>query len=208
MAVEGRTAVAAEVRAEPHAGHPRATRGRDRADEVGDWRSVARRDVVLSLVAGTAATAFVAAEGASLPRALLTLPLVGVLVAVSLVDAQTRRIPNALTIPSALVATVLVPAAGVLGWSDALGGLVLASLLSGALYVAARGAFGMGDVKLSAFLGTTLGAGNVVAVLALASALGAVVAAIALARGARRGDTIAFGPYLAAAGIALWCLRG
>ena len=148
----------------------------------------------------------VAAEGASLPRALLTLPFVAALVAAALVDLRTRRIPNTLTLPGATLAVVLVPLAGVLSWGGAIGGLGLATLLSGALYLVARGAFGMGDVKLSAFLGAALGAGNVVAVLALASALGAIAAAIALARGAHHEDTVAFGPYLAAAGVLVWTL--
>jgi leader peptidase (prepilin peptidase)/N-methyltransferase len=63
---------------------------------------------------------------------------------------------------------------------------------------------GMGDVKLAALIGLVLGAlgwryVGVAAMLGvLAGGLGAVVA---LARGARRKDTMPFGPYMAAAAV-------
>ncbi len=134
------------------------------------------------------------------------MPFVVALAFAALVDLRTRRLPNALTVPGAVVATLLLPLTGTRPWTDAAGGLLLAVLLSGFVFILARGAFGMGDVKLSAFIGAAVGLGGVVPFLALASGLGSAGALVALIRGARHDDAIAFGPCLAAAGIIVWCL--
>ncbi len=60
----------------------------------------------------------------------------------------------------------------------------------------------MGDVKLTIFLGIILGYPEIVIVLFLAFISGGLFAGILLAlKKIKRKDTIAFGPYLALAGL-------
>ena len=68
--------------------------------------------------------------------------------------------------------------------------------------VLSPGAMGMGDVKLTIFLGIIVGYPEIVIVLFLAFVSGGLIAAIMLAlKKINRKDTIAFGPYLALAGM-------
>jgi prepilin signal peptidase PulO-like enzyme (type II secretory pathway) len=68
--------------------------------------------------------------------------------------------------------------------------------------VLSPGAMGMGDVKLTIFLGIIVGYPEIVIVLFLAFISGGLIAGILLAfKKIKRKDTIAFGPYLALAGL-------
>jgi leader peptidase (prepilin peptidase) / N-methyltransferase len=139
-----------------------------------------------------------------------------VLLVVAVVDAETRRIPNAITYtatPALLVLLVLAALAhgepgrlvGVLlGGLGAFGFLLLLALAN------PRG-MGMGDVKYAAFLGMGLGwVGTAAVVVGLFSAflLGAVasVALVSLTSRTRK-DLVPFGPYLSA-GALLGLLAG
>jgi leader peptidase (prepilin peptidase)/N-methyltransferase len=134
------------------------------------------------------------------PRDLtLGLLLVAILVPVALIDLDTRRIPNKITLPAAVLAVVVglafdpakVPEQLVAG--AAAGGFLLVFAL---LYP--RG-MGMGDVKLAAVMGLYLG--RTVAVAMLAGLIAAtVVGALVMARvGVQQGRKTAlpFGPFLA-----------
>ena len=122
--------------------------------------------------------------------------LCGTLAAAAL-DARTGRIPNVVTTPTALVA---LAAAAMLGHgmlafrgAVAVGGMLLA------LYALtkARG-LGYGDVKLGLAIGVGFGPMLGVAAVGIAFILGGCYAAVLLASGrARRGDAVAFGPFLA-----------
>ncbi len=94
-------------------------------------------------------------------------------------------------------------------------GATAATLVMLAVYVAARGGIGAGDVKLAAVLGAALGVASGLAALALGFVAGGIVAAAVLATGrARRNTAIPFAPYLAigaalaiafrSAGLAFW----
>ena len=66
----------------------------------------------------------------------------------------------------------------------------------------APGAMGMGDVKLILFLGFIIGFPGIVLTLFLAMISGGMIAGILLAlKKIGKKDSIAFGPYLALAGI-------
>lgn len=90
--------------------------------------------------------------------------------------------------------------------SDAFGRAVLAALVVtvafGALYVVARGSLGLGDVKLAAVLGLSLGWlswGTVVIGFLFGFVIGAVVGLVLVAAGRiGRRDHLPFGPFLAA----------
>jgi Flp pilus assembly protein protease CpaA len=129
-------------------------------------------------------------------------PAVAVLVLVSVEDLRRRVIPNRVILPAwafALAAnTALHPGVRWLAWS--LGA-------SFCFYMVARitaGGLGMGDVKLVGFLGALLGPA-VLPALVVGTGLGAVAAAAILLRrgpGARQA-TFAYGPFLAAGGLAM-----
>jgi leader peptidase (prepilin peptidase)/N-methyltransferase len=133
----------------------------------------------------------------------LGVALVAVLVAVSATDIASRRIPNKVTAPAAILAVALGLAlhpAGVPG--QLVGGLAAGAFLL-IFAVANRRGLGMGDVKLAGVLGLYLGASVTVALFGglLAAAGGGLVV---MARvGAKQGRKMAIplGPYLAAGGI-------
>jgi leader peptidase (prepilin peptidase) / N-methyltransferase len=132
-----------------------------------------------------------------------------VLVAVAVIDLETRRIPNELV--GALVVLALVPRAlgdrAVIVESIVAGFAVFAvALLLGYM---SRGGLGMGDVKLAAALGFVLGK-VVLPALVLGTAAGAVAGLAVIARRGRAGRhaTIAYGPYLALGGASAILLFG
>jgi leader peptidase (prepilin peptidase)/N-methyltransferase len=121
----------------------------------------------------------------------------GVLVIIAAEDIRSRRIPNVVTLPLAVLAILVralfaqaeLPAILLAGIACFGGFLVLAML--------ARGGIGMGDVKLAGVLGLLLGSAVVPALL-IGTAVGGLVAAALLLRSRSRGTTIAYGPYLCA----------
>jgi leader peptidase (prepilin peptidase)/N-methyltransferase len=132
-----------------------------------------------------------------------------ILVAVAVIDLETRRIPNALV--GALIVLALVPRA--LGDRT----VILESVVTGLavfgvallLGTVARGGLGMGDVKLAAALGFVLGK-VVLPALVLGTAVGAAAGLAVIARQGRAGRraTIAYGPYLALGGASAILLFG
>jgi leader peptidase (prepilin peptidase) / N-methyltransferase len=165
-----------------------------------------RRVGVVTALAAVALGAVAGAVGAEpqLP-AYLWLAAVGVTLAV--IDLETLRLPDRLTLPSYPVGLVLlaVPA----DW-PALGRGVLAAAVAGVAalvlaLLAPRGGLGLGDVKLLGVLGLFLGWlgwGVLVVGVALGFALGAVVAVGMLAsRRAGLRDHLAFGPWLIAGAL-------
>jgi leader peptidase (prepilin peptidase) / N-methyltransferase len=173
------------------------------------WRGgdASRRRIALvtALAAGTLG-AVAGAVGAEpqLP-AYLWLAAVGVTLAV--IDLETLRLPDRLTLPSYPAGLVLLAIPG--DW-PALGRAVLAAAVAGAAalllaLLAPSGGLGLGDVKLVGVLGLFLGWlgwGVLVVGVALGFALGAVVAVGLLASG-RAGlrDHLAFGPWLIAGAL-------
>lgn len=112
------------------------------------------------------------------------------------IDLRSRRIPNWLTLggtsfalASAGRSDLLLVALGMVAAGGA--GLVLA--------VAARGGFGMGDVKLMAYSGAAVALPEVpLFLLAMSLVGGAIAVAALMQQGLRRGITIAYGPAIAA----------
>jgi len=123
-----------------------------------------------------------------------------VLVAVSITDLERRIIPNRIIVPALAAALVVQtardPSAEWLLGALAAGGFFLVLAL---VYPAG---LGMGDAKLTAFMGAWLGRDVAVALFA-GSLLGMVPALVALLRpgGQGRKETLPYGPFLAAGGI-------
>lgn len=138
---------------------------------------------------------------APLEHLLLLAPLGGVLLTSALVDARTRRLPDVLTFVAAVLCAGLALqrgagalAAGAVAATLAL--LILEGLRRASMLSGRAAALGFGDVKLLAALALWLGPLTPWAVVG-ASALGLI---FILVRG-RRGEPIAFGPWIA---LAAW----
>lgn len=128
------------------------------------------------------------------------------LVALSVIDIDTHRLPNALLYPCMAVSTVLLGAAGLLERDvrslieGAIGGAIAFAIMF-VIWFVARGGLGYGDVRLSGYLGLHLGfvgMGHVPLGLFLGFAGGAIGGAVLMiAKGRGRKHKVAFGPYLA-----------
>lgn len=123
-------------------------------------------------------------------------------IAGGVIDLRTGLIPNRLTRTTALVATGCAAAGG-----DAVAAL-LGALAGGALLFAlhaltgGRG-LGYGDVKMGLAIGAGFGPAGALVAIGTSFVLGGAYAGWLLAsRRATRGETIAFGPFLAAGSCA------
>jgi leader peptidase (prepilin peptidase)/N-methyltransferase len=143
-----------------------------------------------------------------IPVAALIAAFLALMLALALIDARHRIIPNRIVYPSLLLFGAAVVAVALVtgGLNLATAGLGLLAY-GGALFVIAMlvpGGMGMGDAKLAALIGLVLGAlgWRYVGVAAMLGVLaGGVGALVAMARGAGRKDAIPFGPFLAGAAI-------
>ncbi|WP_415974732.1 prepilin peptidase [Rhodococcus sp. 077-4] len=118
--------------------------------------------------------------------------------ALTAVDLQRRRLPNALTIPGAIVVTVALVATG--SARALLGGALLFAIYL-VVHLLAPAAFGAGDVKLAWSAGSIacLGGSEGWVIAALSAPLAtAVVGSVAAVFGHRRAR-IAHGPSMCAA---------
>jgi leader peptidase (prepilin peptidase)/N-methyltransferase len=141
--------------------------------------------------------------------AALLAPFLGVMLAVALIDARWRIVPNRVVYPSLALALATIAAghladAGV----DVITALIGLAVYAGPLFLVALAiphGMGMGDVKLVALIGLVLGSLGLsyVAVAAgvgvVAGGLGAVVALTVLRMG--RKQQIPFGPFLAGGAV-------
>jgi leader peptidase (prepilin peptidase)/N-methyltransferase len=133
--------------------------------------------------------------------ALLGLAWLGV--AAGLVDLCHSRLPDALTLPAAGVAPLLLLPLGVGAVGRGLLGGCVAVIGYGAVHLLLSAALGLGDVKLAASLGMVLGAASwgALFVAAALAAVGTAVVAVAgacLARLSRRA-AVPHGPSMLAA---------
>lgn len=136
------------------------------------------------------------------PYTFLLLLYISLFIVISLIDMEHQRIPNQIVFPALLIAaltTPLRPDAGLaelwLGGAIGFGSLFLIALLL------PRG-MGMGDVKLTAFIGLILGYPKIVPMLLLAFIFGGLTGAFLLiTRLKSRKDPVPFGPFLASAGV-------
>jgi leader peptidase (prepilin peptidase)/N-methyltransferase len=140
-----------------------------------------------------------------------------VLLILSAIDFQTRRLPNAVLGPAAAIAVVLFSAAaaisgewGVLGRA-AIGSLAYALPLF-LIAVAVPAGMGMGDVKFAAYLGFHLGWLGLgqVGVGAFAGFFIGAVTGVALMAAGRKGrkDPVPFGPSMAAGAMVAFFAGG
>ena len=126
-----------------------------------------------------------------------------VLVVLSVIDMESRRLPNRIVLPAAalvLAARVVTSPQHSAAWIGAMLGAAGFFLV---FALAFPGGLGMGDVKLAFLLGAMLG-GAVVPAAVLGTLAGAAAAVVLVVRDGRRalGRTMPFGPFLAFGAIA------
>ena len=126
-----------------------------------------------------------------------------VLVVLSVVDIESRRLPNAIVLPAfalVLVAHIAFDPGRTLEWVLAALGAALFLLLPLAV---SPGGMGMGDVKLALLLGAALGRAVIPAVF-IGLACAALYGLFLIVRHglSARKRSLAFGPFLAAGAVA------
>lgn len=148
--------------------------------------------------------AIIAVTAPDLWSALLFAPFAGILLALSIIDLEHLRLPNAIVYPTAAVSVAIVAlgtvVAGAFSVSAAVSGAAVYAGMLMVVVVASRGGMGLGDVKLAAVIGFVVGAVDLPAVGVAAAAavlLGGTAGVVALARGAGRRASLPFGPMLA-----------
>jgi leader peptidase (prepilin peptidase) / N-methyltransferase len=155
-----------------------------------------------SVFAATLATAVLARYGFT-PAGQIAALASAVLVVLSLIDIESRRLPNRIVLPAAalVLAARLVTAPE--HWALWIGAALGAAGFLLAFAFAFPAGLGMGDVKLALLLGAMLGSAVVPAAV-LGTLAGAAAAAVLLVRDGRSalGRTMPFGPFLAFGAIA------
>jgi leader peptidase (prepilin peptidase)/N-methyltransferase len=139
----------------------------------------------------------------------LAAPFLGIMLAVAVIDARDRVVPNRIVYPSlALFAVAIVVgdlSGGGVDMLDAGLGLAMYAVPLLLVAVAVPQGMGMGDVKLAALIGLVLGSlglsyvGVAAGVGVIGGGIGALVALALL--GAGRKDQIPFGPFLAGGAV-------
>lgn len=136
-------------------------------------------------------------------QALLGVALVLLLVPITLIDLDCRRIPNVLTASGAVLALLLVAALEPGKLSEhAIAGLGAGGFLLAAVLAYPRG-MGLGDVKLAAVLGLFLGRAVAPAMMValVAGTLAGVLVMARLGVAEGRRTKLPFGPFLALGGL-------
>lgn len=136
------------------------------------------------------------------PQALLIAAYGALLIVILVIDLERGRILNKLSYPAIGLALVALPFTPDRDAPQLLiGGIAAFGLLLLIAWIYPAG-MGMGDVKLAAFIGLTVGHPQVWLALFLAFVGGGLISGgLVLARVIGRKDPIAFGPFLAAGAI-------
>lgn len=171
-------------------------RGRCRACGA---RFSARYLLVEALAAGLSAALWwqfvlaVAGEplGVRLARFFVYFAFTGVLVVLAFIDLDTKRLPDAITLPAIPVLFLAAFGAHHVPWLDraigvAAGYLLVRVIADGYYYLAGREGMGLGDGKLLAVVGAVLGWRAIPAVIGFASFAGIVVTVPLLLHARRR----------------------
>lgn len=121
-----------------------------------------------------------------------------VFLALTFTDLERRLIPNRVVYPSMLLAAALSwtwPDRSVL---QAFEGGGAALVITSVMFLAGRGAFGFGDVKMSVLMGLVVGLPSALVGIFIGTlAAGAFVLPLVILRVLGRRDYIAYGPFIA-----------
>jgi leader peptidase (prepilin peptidase)/N-methyltransferase len=167
---------------------------------------ISARYPIVELVTGLLSALLVWQFGSGL-MGLATLPFAWLLIAMTLIDYDTKTLPDDLTFPLLWLGLLVNLNGTFVPLHDAVIGAMAGYLALWSVYwlfklVTGKEGMGYGDFKLLAALGAWLGWAMLPTIIILSSVVGAVVG-ISLILFARRArdNPIPFGPYLAAAGM-------
>jgi leader peptidase (prepilin peptidase)/N-methyltransferase len=125
------------------------------------------------------------------------------LVVLSLTDIESRRLPNTIVLPAALIVLSAHVAIAPDRWASWVGAALGASAFLFVFALAYPAGLGMGDVKLMLLLGAALGSAILPALLLGTLAGAAAAVALIVRHGAQaRRMTMPFGPFLAFGAVA------
>jgi leader peptidase (prepilin peptidase) / N-methyltransferase len=149
-----------------------------------------------------------------LARYALYFTFVGVLVVLSFIDLDTKRLPDVITIPAAIVLFLAGFGAHDVPWLERLigmaaGYLVVRVISDGYYYLTGREGLGLGDGKLLAVVGAVLGWRAILIVIFMASFIGIMVSVPILLLQRRkqsagesvRHTQVPFGPFLSLSAV-------
>jgi len=161
--------------------------------------------VAMSFGGAIANASSVAATVGAILELLAFAYLAAISIALSAIDLDVRRLPNAIVLPSYLVAAALLTPAAILSdRPDALVsagvGLAASLVFYGILWLVAPGGMGFGDVKLAGVLGIYLGYlgwAQLLVGVGAAFTLGGVFGLVLIViRRAGRKSAVPFGPWM------------
>jgi leader peptidase (prepilin peptidase) / N-methyltransferase len=135
------------------------------------------------------------APGLRLARFVLGFSFAGVLLVLSFIDLDTKRLPDVITLPAIPILFVAGFAAQLVPWAPraigAVAGYALVRIIAdGYYYLTGREGLGLGDGKLLSVVGAVLGWKAVLAVIFMGSFLGIVVS-VPLLLASRRAPPVA-----------------
>ncbi|MBA3747228.1 MAG: prepilin peptidase, partial [Solirubrobacterales bacterium] len=164
---------------------------------------ISRRYPLVEAATAALFVAVVVAHHDDTAELVLGLVLVAFVVPLALIDLDTRKLPNKLTLPAAIAAVVLGTLLDRSGEVERL----VAGVAGGGFFLLAALAYprgmGMGDVKLAGVIGLFLGR-EVAAALFIGLIAASVIGVAIIARkgaGEGRKTAVPFGPFLAAGAI-------
>nr|WP_269141901.1 A24 family peptidase [Lientehia hominis] len=170
-------------------------------------KPIGLRDTVTELLGGGAAL-LCAAHYVEWPEALTVFLFFSALIVTALIDADTMEIPDGCCIALTALAAVSVFTMGGTSILSRIVGMVCVSVPMLLVTLIVKGAFGGGDIKLTAAAGLLLGWKLMLISGAIAVFLGGGYGIYLLASGKKkRKDHFAFGPFLCA-GMAVGILYG
>ena len=125
------------------------------------------------------------------------------LVVLSVIDVESRRLPDRIVLPAALIVLLAHLALAPDRWASWVGAALGTAAFLFVLALVYPAGLGGGDVKLALLLGAALG-GAILPALLLGTLAGAVAAVVLLVRHGARARRMAmpFGPFLAFGAIA------
>lgn len=139
------------------------------------------------------------------PAVLVFIPFVANLLMIGIIDWKHQLIPNRLSAFAFVLSGIYCLSLwSAFGKELILGGIVLLGIFV-LLYVFAKGAFGMGDVKLSPSIGLMIGLSSVGEFMMFTMICAAFLSLILIAcKLKNRKDKIAFGPFMVVGFLILW----
>ena len=123
-------------------------------------------------------------------------------------DLRSHQLPNRITYTGTAVALSASALAGNAALLSSAGGAVMSAGIMGALFLLGRGRLGLGDVKLSTFVGSVVGVVGVPLFLLAGTAAGTVGALALLLAGRSRTESVAYGPFLVVGALVALAAKG